>query len=308
MRSARPGGPLRDLIDRLGVPLLFAAIVVVTLATMLADRRATRGAGREHSLLPGFVLDGAAAIQDAVLSPIVGTQRLWGRYVNLVGVNAENEELRQRLAQLEQENVQFREALVASGHLQRIAAMRAELEMPLLPAEIVGRDVSPWFRSVLLDRGRHDGVRSGMPLLTDRGLAGLVTATSRRASRAMLLTDRQSSVDGVVQRSRAQGIVRGRRGDLLEFEFAVQGSDVHVGDSVLTSGIGGVYPKGLLVGEVVEVGEAGELLQTALLRPSVDFGRLEGAFVMLWRTPTMELLYGEEGVESEATAAEGARP
>jgi rod shape-determining protein MreC len=228
--------------------------------------------------------------------------------VNLVGVNAENEELRQRLAQLEQENVQFREALVASGHLQRIAAMRAELEMPLLPAEIVGRDVSPWFRSVLLDRGRHDGVRSGMPLLTDRGLAGLVTATSRRASRAMLLTDRQSSVDGVDQRSRAQGIVRGRRGDLLEFEFAVQGSDVHVGDSVLTSGIGGVYPKGLLVGEVVEVGEAGELLQTALLRPSVDFGRLEGAFVMLWRTPTMELLYGEEGVESEATAAEGARP
>jgi rod shape-determining protein MreC len=122
----------------------------------------------------------------------------------------------------------------------------------------------------------------------------------------MLLTDRQSSVDGVVQRSRAQGIVRGRRGEHLEFEFAVQGSDVQVGDVVITSGVGGVYPKGLRVGEVVEVGEAGELLQTALLRPAVDFGRLEGVYVMLWRAPTMELLYGEEGGDGDAAAATGA--
>jgi rod shape-determining protein MreC len=297
---------LRDLFERLGVPILFTAIVVVTLATMLADRRASRGAGREHSFVPGLVLDAAAAIQDAVLSPVVASQKLWGRYVNLVGVTVENEQLRERLARLEEENLQFREALVASGHLQRIAEMRAKLETPLLPAEVVGRDVSPWFRSVLLDRGRRDGVRSGMPLLTERGLAGLVTATSRHASRAMLLTDRQSSVDGVVQRSRAQGIVRGRRGEHLEFEFAVQGSDVQVGDVVITSGVGGVYPKALQVGEVVEVGEAGELLQTALLRPSVDFGRLEGVFVMLWRAPTMELLYGEEGAAGGEAAADAA--
>jgi rod shape-determining protein MreC len=127
----------------------------------------------------------------------------------------------------------------------------------------------------------------------------------------MLLTDRQSSVDGVVQRSRAQGIVRGRRGEFLEFEFAVQGSDVQVGDVVITSGVGGVYPKGLRVGEVVEVGEAGELLQTALLRPAVDFGRLEGVFVMLWRAPTMELLYSDEGGDGDGgapAAAEAPRP
>jgi rod shape-determining protein MreC len=298
---------LRDLFERLGIPILFMAIVVVTLATMLSDRRAARGAGREHSLVPGLVLDAAAAVQDAVLSPVVASQKLWGRYVNLIGVSAENEELRTKLARLEEENLQFREALVASGHLQRIAEMRAELDTPLLPAEVVGRDVSPWFRSVLLDRGRQDGVRSGMPLLTEHGLAGLVTATSRHAGRAMLLTDRQSSVDGVVQRSRAQGIVRGRRGEFLEFEFAVQGSDVQVGDVVITSGVGGVYPMGLRLGEVVEVGEAGELLQTALLRPAVDFGRLEGVFVMLWRAPTMELLYSDESGDG-AAAAEAPRP
>jgi rod shape-determining protein MreC len=297
---------LRDLFERLGIPILFTAIVVVTLATMLADRRASRGSGREHSLVPGLVLDAAAAIQDAVLSPVVSSQKLWGRYVNLIGVSAENEELRVRLARLEEENLQFREALVQSGHLERIAEMRAELDTPLLPAEVVGRDVSPWFRSVLLDRGRADGLRSGMPLLTEHGLAGLVTATSRQAGRAMLLTDRQSSVDGVVQRSRAQGIVRGRRGEFLEFEFAVQGSDVQVGDVVITSGVGGVYPKGLRVGEVVEVGEAGELLQTALLRPAVDFGKLEGVYVMLWRAPTMELLYGDEPGDAGAPAAAGA--
>jgi rod shape-determining protein MreC len=81
----------------------------------------------------------------------------------------------------------------------------------------------------------------------------------------------------------------------LEFEFAVRGSDVRVGDVVITSGLGGAYPKGLRIGEVLEVGEPGDLLQTAVVKPAVDFGRLEGVFVMLWRAPTMDLLYAEEG-------------
>jgi rod shape-determining protein MreC len=291
---------MRDLFDRLRFPILFGLIVVVTLTTMVADRRAARGGGRDHGLLAGLVLDVAAPVQKMMATPADLARELWGRYVALLAVRSENDRLRERIARLEEENLQFREALVASGHLRRIAEMRSELETPMLPAQVVGQDASAWFRSVLLDRGRSHGVGSGMPVVTNRGLAGLVTATSPRASKAMLLTDQQSSVDGIVQRSRAQGIVRGRRGGRLEFEFVVRGTDVHVGDVVITSGLGGVHPNGLRIGEVVEVGEPGDLLQTAVLRPAVDFGRLEGVFVMLWRAPTMDLLYGDEELAQRA--------
>jgi rod shape-determining protein MreC len=178
------------------------------------------------------------------------------------------------------------------------------------PTQVVGQDVSPRFRSVLVDRGGADGVRSGMPVVTEAGVVGLVTATSPHAGRAMLLLDAQSAVDALVQRSRARGIVRGDGADRLHFELFVRGDDVQVGDVVITSGFGGAYPKGLRIGEVVEVEPASErLLQRALVRPAVDFGRLEQVFVMLWRGPTLELLYdGEGGPPARAEAPSSGAP
>ncbi len=222
-----------------------------------------------------------------------------------MGLREENRRLQREIAALREENLQYREALVASGRLQRIAEMRGDhFETPMLAASVVGVDVSPWFRSVLLDRGRADRVRSGMPVVADTGVVGLVTATSEHAAKTMLLVDRQSAIDGIVQRSRARGIVRGLGRDRLDFEFVVRGADVREGDVVITSGLGGVYPKGLRIGEVVGVGEPGDadLIQQATLRPAVDLGRLEGAFVMLWRGPAMELLYGDEVLTSAAPA------
>jgi rod shape-determining protein MreC len=121
----------------------------------------------------------------------------------------------------------------------------------------------------------------------------------------MLLLDAQSDVDALVRRSRARGIVRGDGTDRLHFEFFVRGDDVQIGDVVITSGFGGVYPKGLRIGEVIEVQADGErLLQRALVRPAVDFGRLEQIFVMLWRGPTLDLLYEGEGDTPEHAEAQ----
>jgi rod shape-determining protein MreC len=287
---------MREILARLRLPLLFATLLVLTLASMVADRRALEGGGREHSWWTGVLLEIAVPIQKLLTLPIEMTSGAWSRYVALVDLKAENEHLRERLTRLEEQNLQFREALVASGNLNRIVEMREGFEVPLLPSAVVGQDVSPWFRSVLLDRGGSHEVRSGMPVVTDRGLVGLVTATSPRAARAMLMLDRQSAVDGIVQRSRARGIVRGRGTGRLEFVLVVRGDDVQVGDVVITSGLGGVHPKGLRIGEVTEVNtDETELLHTATLRPAVDFGRLEQVFVMLHRGPTMRLLYEGEG-------------
>jgi rod shape-determining protein MreC len=280
----------------LRVPLLLLLLAGLSLVAIASDRRALAHGGRDHGWLGGLVLEVTAPVQRVLALPVEVARNGWARYVALLDERDENERLRTRVAALEEENLQFREALVESGRLRRIAEMREGLEVPMRPSQVVGQDVSPWFHSVLIDRGRAEGVRSGMPVVTDRGVVGLVTATAPNASRTLLVLDAQSAVDGIVQRSRARGIVRGQGTDRLAFEFFVRGDDVQVGDVVITSGFGGVYPKGLRLGEVIEVhAEPTRLLHQAVLRPAVDFGRLEQVFVMLWRGPTLELLYEGEG-------------
>ena len=292
--------------NRIRVLVLVVVLVAAALVTMVSDRRAMREGGRELPGWAGGILDLAVPVQKMVALPVDLVRDSWRHYVDLVGVSEQSDRLRRRIAELEDDNLQLREALVASGRLERIAKMREQYEIPMLPAELVGVDVSPWFRSVLLDKGRADGVRSGMPVISERALAGLVTGTSQDAARTMLLLDRQSAVDGTVQRSRARGIVRGV-GDLLAFEFVARGSDVRAGDVVITSGLDGVFPKGLLIGQVREVSDAGSrLLATAVVEPAVDFGRLEQVFVMLHRAPTMDLLYEQE--DAGAVAAKEPAP
>ena len=297
-----------DLLKRIGAPILFGLLALVAVVTMVSDRRSLAQGGRDLPWWQAVMLEIAVPIQGAVAAPVDGIREMWGDYVALLDVREDNDRLRSRLAELEESNLQYREALVASGHLQQIVSMRDDFEIPMLPSEVVGLDVMPWFRSVLVDRGRAHGVRAGNPVITTEGVVGLVTATSRHAAKTMLLLDRQSAIDGIVQRSRARGIVRGRGTDQLAFEFVVRGGDVKVGDIVITSGLGGVYPKGLRVGEVEELLDpAGGLLQTATLRPAVDFGRLEQVFVMMRRGPTMDLLYESEE-RAEPVESAKARP
>jgi rod shape-determining protein MreC len=277
-----------DLLKRLGGPLVVVALLLVAVVSMVVDRRRVGEGGRPLPWWQATILEVTAPIERLVSAPIDGVKGFYRDYVDLLGVRSENARLALRLAEIESENVQFREALVTSGHLER------------LPAEIVGLDVTPWFRSILVDRGAEHGVLPGNPVVTQEGVVGVVTATSPHAAKTMLLLDHQSAVDALVQRSRARGIVRGAGRESLEFEFFVRESDVVVGDEVVTSGLGGIYPKGLRLGRVAEIRDAtGQLTQIAVVRPAVDLGQLEQVFVMLRRGPTMELLYRSNSPEDD---------
>ena len=282
-----------DLLKRLVAPVVVAVLLLLAVVSMVVDRRGA--VRRSDCALPWWqaaILEVTAPIERLISAPIDGVKGVYRDYVDLLAVRAENAELAQRLAQTESDNVQLREALVTSGHLERVAAMRDDAEIPMLPAEIVGLDVTPFFRSILIDRGADHGVKPGHPVVTHDGVVGVVTATSAHAAKTMLVLDRQSAVDALVQRSRARGLVRGAGQGTLEFEFFVREGDVVVGDEVVTSGLGGVYPKGLRLGRIAEIEPAtGQLTQIAVVRPAVDLGRLEQVFVMMRRGATMELLY-----------------
>ena len=299
---------LGDLLSRLAAPLAVVFVILLAIISMVSDRRALADGGRELPWWQGALLEVTAPIERVISAPFDGIQSFYEGYVDLINVRAENRRLSGRIAEVESENLQFREALVASGHLGRVAAMRDEIEIPMLPAEIVGLDVSPWFRSVLVDRGADQGIEPGHPVITHEGVVGVVTATSGHAAKTMLLLDRQSAVDALVQRSRARGVLRGVGRDRLEFEFVVRGADVVEGDEVVTSGLGGIYPKGLRLGRVSELREAGgRLTRIAVIEPAVDLGHLEQVFIMLRRGPQMDLLYRPNRPEQDLSGPAGVR-
>lgn len=282
-----------EFLKRFSAPIAFVSLLLIAAMAMVGDTRDLEARRAELPWWQGLVLEVVYPIQQLVSIPAGSIAEVWNGYINLIDVGADNERLLEEVAKLEEENLQYREALVASGHLQRIAAMRSDFEVPMLPAQVVGLDISLWFRSVVVDRGQSHGVNAGNPIITNGGVAGLVTAASDHAAKAMLLLDRQSAVDGVVQRSRTRGVVRGNGSGNLEFEFVAQGGDINTGDIIITSGLDAVYPKGLRIGVVEEIRErGGDFIQVAVLTPAVDFERLEQVFVMFHQGPTMELLYG----------------
>ncbi len=289
---------MRELLHRLRVPLVFTGLAVLASLSLLADQRSLRTGGRDLSWFSGALLEAAAPVQRVLTAPIRFFRNVHGRTLALLDVREENERLRSQVIALQEEALQLREALIASGSLAEVAALRSQLELPMLQAEVVGQSASPWFRSIVLDRGRSHGLRAGMPLLTERGVVGIVTITTPHAARGMLILDRQSAVDGLVQRSRSRGIVRGTGASELDLEFTGPAEDVQVGDLVITSGDGGVYPKGIRIGEVASVDrEAPYLVRRAKLRPAASLERLERVFAVLWRSPTLELLSGDEASE-----------
>src|SRR5262245_51991545 len=143
---------MRELLERLRVPLLVILLGVMSLVVIASDRRVMSRAPDDRGFVPGLVIELAAHVQKVLSLPAWLARSSWGRYVSLLEVRSQNETLLARVAELEEENLQFREALVESGRLQRIAEMRTDFEVPMRPAQVVGQDVSPWFRSVLVDR------------------------------------------------------------------------------------------------------------------------------------------------------------
>jgi rod shape-determining protein MreC len=195
-----------------------------------------------------------------------------------VALRVANRELsatNQTLRGMEAENNRLRKALGYKG--------RAEFK--LVPAQIIGRDISTWFNQVVIDRGSEDGVRRDMPVLTEEGLVGKTTLVSEHSSVVILISDENCKVAASVENSREQGILRGDRASsgsapLVSLFFLSKQAGLKVGQKVLTSGVGGVYPSGILIG-VVQDFRVRELDGAATLVPAVDLTGLQDLFIVV---------------------------
>jgi len=206
---------------------------------------------------------------------------IWDGYIRLVDTHSENLRLREDIRVLNQRVHEGNEALLANQRLERLLDMKKSVKAPTVAATVIGEDVSSWFRTLIINRGSANGIREGMAVIAADGVIGQTVKVSATTSRVLLLTDHASGVAATIQRSRARGVVKGKGEMLCTLEFTTREEDVKVGDQVITSGIGGVFLKGLPIGEVTMVkrGEYG-IFQTISIRPAVNLAHLEEVLVV----------------------------
>jgi len=228
----------------------------------------------------------AAPFQGLATRAANAVEGVWRDYFFLVSVSRENQELKQKLGQAVQANVQQRELELENNRLRELLGFKRSLPGPAIAAQVIGKDPSAWFKTVILDKGRLDGVQPGLPAVTSRGVVGQIVEASSYQSRLLLIIDRNSAADALVQRTRARGIVKGTSGDECYLDYVMHEDDVRVGDLVVSSGFDGVYPKGLLMGTVTAVNFQGsDFFKEVRITPVVDFDKLEEVLIILKPQP-----------------------
>jgi len=230
---------------------------------------------------------------------------------DLRDLRARNKQLESLVDQLMIENVRLKEVQAQNEDLRKkLNFTETHPQYILKAAEVRGRVIGSEpnnFMSVLIiDVGKRDGIQKGMPVVTERGLVGHIHSVGANWSKVLLIIDPSSSVAALGQSSRASGLISGRLGQDLVMTYIPQEDKVSVGDVILTSGMGGNYPKSLVIGQVTEVRQRDiDTFQQATIQPSVDFTMLETVLVITTFEPVdVEGAIGEEtgsGTAVEAT-------
>lgn len=259
------------------IGLFLFTVVLLTSQVRTADRRRVGAVGTAvlTVLLP--VQAGMARVADA------GT-RWWELYTEIGRLRGENVRLRQEVDALSGEVTALREQALATERLQRLLELRRQAGSGALAARVISRDTRRWFSTIVVDRGVRDGVRANAVVVTADGVLGRVIEVTPGASRVLLIADSRSAISALVQRSRDAGVVEGRGGLMLHMKYLSRATEVKDGDLVVTSGLGGVFPRGLVVGRITRVvREAGALLQEAEVEPAAALDRLEEVVILLPR-------------------------
>lgn len=256
----------------LTVNILFLAIAV--------KRPPTWGAGR---LLLSFV----APFQALTSRSLEAARRLWQDYFQLVAVAQENERLKRQLEAAAAHAHRQRETELENERLRDLLGFKQSLAQPAVAARIIAKDPSSWFNTVIIDKGAADGLTKGLPAVTAHGIAGQLVEVSTHQSKLMLIIDRSSAVDALVQRSRVRGVVKGTSQEECTLDYVMPEDDIREGDRIISSGFDGVYPKGIPIGTVSAVlGQGKDFFKEMRIAPSVDFNKLEEVLIILFGRPS----------------------
>lgn len=237
----------------------------------------------------GWALDLMRPLQLSLTAAVDAASGIWNGYIALVGVTRENELLRKRIRELEQQAVHAVEVQQAQQRLEELLRFRSTFTGETTAAQIIGRDPLPFSRTVTINKGSADGIGRNAAVLSQYGVVGQTIAIGSRAARVLLVNDHNSGIDAVIQRSRARGVVKGALDGGCVMKYLDREAEVEVGDLVVTSGLDGIFPKGMIIGKVTHVGDdARGLLKEAQVIPSAPLDEIEEILIVT-RPPLEEM-------------------
>jgi rod shape-determining protein MreC len=256
--------------------VVLASMLVVCLVLLTLQ---TRGYGTRTGDAVALV---TTPVQTAVAAIPRAAFGVWSLYLDWKGVRAENRRLREEIRQLRVEALWVAEATEENGRLRRLLALRTRLPVATLAGEVIAREWGGWVRSLTVNRGRGDNVKRLTAVISPDGLVGRIVEVRLGVSIVQVLTDPSSTVGAHVVRTRTPGIVEGEPRGTIRFKYmARDGAGLAVGDVIVTSGLGGVFPRGVPVGRVRDIDDRGSaLFHYALLMPVVDFGRVDDVLLV----------------------------
>jgi rod shape-determining protein MreC len=270
---------------------LFLVVILGHILLISAQVNSRRGVPVLESVTFGVFSE----VQRATSSMVSGVRNVWSGYVGLRTAQTENQELKRQLADA-QIAMQAQQALADRARsLEQLLELRNRVHVETSAAAVIGAtppSPTPDFRTVTIDKGSGEGLRSDMAVVAPLGVVGRIVVAAVRSAKVQLLIDRNAAAGALIERSRAQGVVVGTGDERLRMEYVSEVADVAVGDIVVTSGIDGIYPKGFVIGRVDAVEKAGTAFKRISVRPAVDFLSLEEVLVITTPSPARE---GVEG-------------
>lgn len=201
---------------------------------------------------------------------------------DMATLRAENARLESEVAMLQSEVVALQENLAQSDILYTLLDFaRTNPEHEYVAATVIGREISPFLQYVIIDKGSNDGLRHGMPVVTQQGLVGRIDALISDAARIQMITDANSTVNVKLQTAGVEGLVRGSVTGEISLDMVPVDIEVQIGDILMTSGLGGTYPANIFVGQIFSMqSKQNVLFQTGSIQPVVDFSNLSAVLVI----------------------------
>jgi len=218
---------------------------------------------------------------EAIASIDAGIANRWEQYVALQGVREENQQLRKEIEWLRGQHSQLRESAAATERLTSLLHFKEQALPTMIAAQVIGRDATNRYRAIILNKGESDGIKPDMGVVTPAGVVGRIVKTTGASSVVLLVTDPNNAIAGLIQRTRDEGIVQGTQQGLAQLKYIPLLSTLRDGDRVVTSGLIGDFPRGLVIGTITRIDkEEGALFQSAELMPEVNIGLVEEVLVI----------------------------
>jgi rod shape-determining protein MreC len=226
---------------------------------------------------------GIVSPMQKIVSESIHTFRsIWFHYFYLVSTEKENDILKKKLADIIYDVNQCKETELSNARYRSLLNFKNNADLDMLSAEVIAKDPSQWYKSLVIDKGISDGISKGFPVLVPEGVVGQIIDVSDHYAKVLLIIDSNSAVDALIQPTRTHGIIKGDSEGGCKLNYVSRKEVVNTGVAVISSGLDGVFPKGLLIGQVTNIirNKSG-IFQEIIVTPYVDFDRIEEVLIIL---------------------------